>query len=127
MKSYYYEGKGLSAFLEKTEEVKEIIAHNLMLEHGGNVPPNVLCYLHLIDYVRDHAERLFEYEPAMLFEIKLFGSPKKLLIRIKDIKQEVVTILTVYFSSSFAKTEAHCKESLEWSRKAFYYIFKSEP
>lgn len=122
MKSYYYEGGGLPAFLEKTKEVKDIIANNFQLESWCYSPAKEI--FSLIDFVCGKAEKLFEREPAMLFQIQLSDSEKVLFIRVKNSKKEIVTILTAYFLPCKSKIDKHRAESLKWSIDAFDYLFR---
>jgi hypothetical protein len=130
VKSYYHTGEGLAAFLRETEKTKEIIEKNLALEYGRHSCANMRCYLRLIEHVREHAERLFEYEPTMLFCIQLVWSKtaqKTLFIKVKSLTKKITTVLTIYFSPSVTKTEIHCEESLKWSNDAFHYLFGNSP
>ena len=125
MKSYYYESRGLLSFSKKTEEIKEVVAGNLSLECGCDFFASTpSCYIHLIDYVRERAQGVFEREGATPFQIQLLESEQALYIRIKNSQKEIITILTVYLSVSATKAEVHCSESLRWSTDAFRYIFK---
>ena len=103
MKSYYSEGKGLSSFLEKTKKVKEIIEGNLSRKCDCGSLISVLCYSELIDTVRTRAERLFEREPLVVFQIQLSPSEKVLFIRVRNTKNETITLLTVYFPNCAEK------------------------
>lgn len=125
MRSYYCENRGLLSFLAKTEEVKKVIANNFSTECGCDFFASTpLCYLRLIDYVREKAQGVFKREGAALFQIQLLASERVLYIRIKNSAKEIITILTIYFSVYAAEAQTHCEKSLGWSADAFRYIFK---
>jgi hypothetical protein len=124
MRSYCGEGIGLPTFLKKTGEVKEIIAHDFKFVCCFIRFVDTLCYVNLVEYVQNNAKKLFESNPEMVFQVQLLDSQKMLVIRVKNTKKEIVTILTVYFSECGTKAGPLCRESLRWSEEAFLYLFK---
>lgn len=120
MKSYYCEGRGLPVFLEKTKEARYMVANNFQLESWCYSPAKEI--FSLVDFVRDKAEKLFEKEPDMLFQIQISDSKKVLFIRVKNSQKEIVTILTAYFLPCKSKMDKHRAESLKWSIDAFDYL-----
>lgn len=121
MKSYYCEGRGLPCFLEKVSTVKDMLTSYFKYECECRSGRNLqwVPYMRLLGNVCDKSKELFERDPVILFRIELLMPQKQVFIRIKNSKQEIITILTIYFSRSPAEIESHCKESEEWSKDAF--------